>query len=199
VHAFEPLPNSQYYFTRSILALKNITKRKNAHVYPVGCGNDYSVHRIYVAQGNAGHAMLDTKDTAVDESASINVTIVPCQDALWPLRAQGQKKPHIALLKMDVEGFEDIAASGLVELFNARAVQSIRVEIAAHLLKQHGTSSGAFCKKLRSYGFTQLFYLDNFAVLTDETCQSFDTKGEFLIDVSGFLSDFKWPSRSRSL
>jgi len=184
VISIEPVPQSAYYYTRSILALPDVSKKDKVKVYNVGCGRDYSTHQIFVAATNAGQAMLDKPGNPIAQEASTNVSIVPCDDLLWPGRLRGEKPPHIAVLKIDVEGYEAHAFKGLKELFNVKAIRSIKTELAHRWLSYHNTTASDYCKILIDLGF-ELFLLNGTPFPLAE-CFKYNAP-EKEVDIIGYL------------
>jgi len=187
VVSFEPLPHSLYYYSRSVLGIDKAAKRNNLTLFNVGCGKDYAQEKIFVARNNAGNAIIGKYDGYYDVNASIPISIVPCDDALWPGRLRGEKPPHIALLKLDVEGFEPLALQGLKHLLGARAIRAIKTEISPKLLKLHGFTAGEFCNMLRMHGFT-LFLPGSDREFTATQCYEYNNKDKKIFDLVAFLN-----------
>ena len=184
VISIEPVPQSAYYYTRSILALPDVSKKDKVKVYNVGCGRDYSTHQIFVAATNAGQAMLDKPGNPIAQEASTNVSIVPCDDLLWPGRLRGEKPPHIAVLKIDVEGYEPVAFEGLKELFKAKAIRSIKTELSHRWLSYQNTTASGYCNLLMDLGFELFFKNGTFCTLDD--CYKYNTLDKE-VDIIGYL------------
>lgn len=177
VIAFEPVPDNQYYFSRSIL---NSNWRDKIQLYPVGCGADYSEHDIFLAPGNFGGTRLNAPFRN-GKNITRKITIVPCQDLLWSDRSQ--PPPQIPLLKIDVEGLEVAAMNGLKELILSGAVKAIKSEIGI-LLRYQKTSASEYCRLLKELGF-ELFDAHTNATLSDAVCRSYD-KSDKITDLVGY-------------
>jgi FkbM family methyltransferase len=85
--------------------------------------------------GNAGAsssvlAMLDAHADAAPESRYVGTEIVPQRrlDGLLPKLGIGSARP--AFLKLDVQGYEAVVLDGAVELFRARAITGLQMELS---------------------------------------------------------------------
>jgi Methyltransferase FkbM domain len=98
-------------------------------------------------------------------------------DILWPesLRAAGVAAPHIPLMKMDVQGFEMHVLRGAKALLNARAIKTIKTELAGRWLVGQGTSSFELCNFLIANDFD--IFQENGAPMFPKECAEWDTVG----------------------
>lgn len=186
VISFEPLPQSQYYYTMTAISLEDKEMRQSLDFFPMACGPDYEERKIFVASENAGSAILDVGLNAKYQAEAFPVRIVPCDDALWPDRSvEGSQVPNIALLKIDVEGFEIEALQGLRDLLKARAIKSIKTELFPQLLALHNHTAGEYCSFLREASF-KLFHGQQ--LLTQQKCEEFDRTPDMITDIEAYLT-----------
>jgi FkbM family methyltransferase len=168
VIAFEPGPDNLFYLTSSLLALREMLPEvaQRARLYPLAMGDARRVEVLHGARGNAGHSVIGSVQ-ASDKFAeggfegAQQIQVGTLDEVLWP-RAQRNDTlyypPSVAMLKLDVEGYECNALRGMRALLCARAVRSLKVEVFDHALRQQGCSGLALQQMLVEAGF--LLYLE---------------------------------------
>ena len=62
--------------------------------------------------------------------------------------------PNIAVMKVDVQGYEVLLLQGARALLEARAIKVIKTELAGKWLAAQGSSVRAYCAALAAHGFT---------------------------------------------
>ena len=70
---------------------------------------------------------------------------------LWP--DASAPPPRVALMKLDVQGFEVQLLRGARRLLNASAIRTIKFEVATKWLHAQGTTAVALCAYLDGHGF----------------------------------------------
>jgi hypothetical protein len=68
---------------------------------------------------------------------------------------------RVDLLKMDIEGYEYEAVLGSKEVFSARKVNRIALELHPELLSRRGKNAGEITDFLTSCGYRRLSKFDN--------------------------------------
>ena len=169
VIAFEPGPDNLFYLTSSLLALREMLPEvaQRARLYPLAMGDARRVEVLHGARGNAGHSVIGAVKAGGDKFAeggfegAQQIQVGTLDEVLWP-RAQRNDTlyypPSVAMLKLDVEGYECNALRGMRALLCARAVRSLKVEVFDHALRQQGCSGLALQQMLVEAGF--LLYLE---------------------------------------
>ena len=93
-------------------------------------------------------------DLAAMTRASQTIRVDTLDEVLWPEHLRHlNPPPHIAVLKMDVQGFESFVMGGAKALLKARAIRTIKTEVAAAWLKAHGSSPAELCGIIIDAGF----------------------------------------------
>lgn len=116
------------------------------------CGN---VRALNVALGAAAGMVHFTDERRKDDNncvalAADSAIEVPCQTLTSVVHEHAI--PHIALLKIDVEGFEMQVLEGAAEILNR--VDCIYVEVLDHNLRKFGSSADSLLAFLQQHGFT---------------------------------------------
>jgi FkbM family methyltransferase len=191
VVAFEPLSSNLFYLTQSLLALGADAVR-NATLYPVACGRAAATHDIYVEPGNAGNAVID-QTTFTSKAVAERVRVIRCDRVLWPADGDNDKDdaiaslppPHIALLKLDAQGYEMHVLAGLARVLGAHAIKAVKTEIATAWLRAQGTSPSAFLAALADAGFEMTH--DGHARITTAQALRYDAQPRLITDAQGLM------------
>jgi FkbM family methyltransferase len=178
VVAFEPLPSNLFYLYESLQL--NERWRDRVVVWPAALGAQAGTERIFTERGNAGNSPLRFPTHAAGSQAR-TVHVITLDSALWPDSAK--PPPRIALMKMDVQGFEAFALEGARRLLQARAIHAIQLEVATEWMRNVGRKPSEICAMLNDAGFT--LYVHECAgqkavvpnpLLSFAQCQSWDTR-----------------------
>ena len=153
VVSFEPGADNLHLFTKSALriARRSPSARARLVLYPVALGEGNYSQRLYPAVGNAGHSVVGTQQDFYAPSgheAAESIDVRQLDALLWR-----QPPPAIALLKLDVEGYECKAVQGMRRLLAARAVRVIKVEVFDGPLRAQGCSGVELQRALVLAGF----------------------------------------------
>ena len=141
VHAFEPNPSTFEALRRNI-ALNNLGNVK-AVPYAV-CDHagevDFNAHPVNRATTSIARQALDG-----------HVTRVPCTtlDEYVGRAAVGE----VAVLKIDVEGYESLVLRGAEELLGKRRVRLVYYEVCPELTRAAGFDPALPTRMLKSYGY----------------------------------------------
>lgn len=141
VIAFEPLPSNIFYFHETI-ATYNPKWKDRLVLWPVALGSTRKEETIYTEAGNAGNSALQFPTRAQRSNRRI-IQVVPLDDLLW-----SEPPPHIALMKMDAQGYEINVLEGAKKLLGAGAIKIIQTEIAAEWLTNLGKKPSQLCQIL---------------------------------------------------
>ncbi len=159
VIAFEPGADNLFYASSSLHRLNEQgtgAASTRAALVPVGLGRNASRQLLYQAIGNAGHAVIGSKPVQFAPLGHLSpqtVLIEQLDDVLWPASMRAEPPPPIALLKLDVEGFECEVLRGMARLLAAGAVRAIKVEVFDTLLRLQGCSAAELHGLLLAAGF----------------------------------------------
>ena len=164
VVSFEPGPDNAFYASRSLLRLTQEggpvpDAAKRLLLMRAALGTEASGEQLlHQAVGNAGHAVIGQKPTQyapLGHVAAQKILIRRLDDLLWPpgARSSGTPAPSIALLKVDVEGYECEVIKGMPELLKAGAVASMKLEVFDILLRVQGCSAAKLQRLVADAGF----------------------------------------------
>jgi len=160
VVAFEPGGDNLFYVTSSLQALRAAQMPGAAgrmSLIPSALGSASAHQLLHQAIGNAGHAVIGQRPTGYAPKGHVAPQPIQVQrldDVLWPLESREiTLPPSIALMKIDVEGFECEVLRGMRSLLGARAVQAIKIEVFETLLRLQGCSALELRKLLAEAGF----------------------------------------------
>ena len=162
--ALEPGPDNLFYLTSSLLALREMLPKvaQRARLYPLAMGDARRVEVLHAERGNAGHSVIgppikNARFARGGWEAAQEIYVGTLDEVLWPrahrLRNETWSPPSVAMLKLDVEGYECNALRGMRALFCARAVRSMAVEIFDNALRQQGCSGISLQQMLVDAGF----------------------------------------------
>ncbi len=87
-------------------------------------------------------------------------------DILWPRQLRRERlPPPVAMMKIDVEGFECRALHGMRRLLGAGAVKTVKVEVFESALRAQGCSGSRLQQLLLSSGFRLFQSLEQLALV----------------------------------
>ena len=127
-------------------------------LYPIALGAANGSSLLYSARGNAGHSVVGLAPfvfAPAGHEAAQRILVRRLDDVLWPeaSRAQGEPPPTVALLKLDVEGFECKSLQGARLLLRERAIRFVKTEVFEYGLRQQGCSGVQLQQMLSHAGF----------------------------------------------
>lgn len=104
---------------------------------------------------NAGNTVVD-RAIGDDEGdalkmQALQVHMRTLDHVLWPQLKTAP--PQIPLMKLDAQGYEEQVLYGARRLLGARAIQTIKLELAPHWLHNQNSSVIALYNLLSQYGF----------------------------------------------
>jgi FkbM family methyltransferase len=149
--AFEPGAPNLFYLTSTVVANEGFSDHLT--LYPFAASDSYSEMTLYVAEDNAGHAVLDKpiSKTGKQKFFEVKIRSVVLDDILWP--DPFSPPPHIKVMKIDVEGYEMHVLGGAKRLLKAGCIGTIRFEVVGVWLSGQGTSAKELLSTLHAYGF----------------------------------------------
>jgi FkbM family methyltransferase len=149
VGAFEPTPTTRAALERH-LQLNNLS---NVHVYPQAVGSAPGTAKLRVHFESTGLNTLASKD--IEWSGRIlvadqvlDVPIITLDD-----HAQQHGVDTIAMLKVDVEGFELPVIQGASQLLSQRKISKVLVEVSRSTSKNAGIGPGDLVDELAGHGY----------------------------------------------
>jgi FkbM family methyltransferase len=157
-HAFEPQPDNLYYFRATLAANEELSSWVTVH--EVGLGDHAHNSTIYRQPGNAGNSVVgvaqpdhpgNLQEIQSMEKNKANISVSRLDDELWP--DQKGPPPKIAVMKMDVQGYEVKVLRGAQRLLSARCIRAIKTEIAPAWLAAQGSTPLDLCRLLDGAGF----------------------------------------------
>jgi len=156
VFAFEPSPLNLFHLTESLhrTGLSNPLLASRVVVFPIAVGDRNCSDRIFVAKGNVGNSVVNERvrdHASQDMSLSYPIQVRKLDSVL---SAQSfTRSCSISMLKVDVQGFECRALSGMTSIVLAGAVSTMTIELANGWLSAQGCSAQHALKQMRSLGF----------------------------------------------
>ena len=147
ITSFEPNPATLFYLTSSLLANPDINKRVT--LYPYGLGSRPAVFPLYVQSGNYGNSMLRTGIHGAAKTAH-TIHVFPLDSAFIT------DTRTIRLMKMDVQGFENLVLAGAYHILSQQRVGCVSFEVAPNWLKSQNTTFGELYDSFSSYGYQVL-------------------------------------------
>lgn len=157
VLAFEPGADNRLYAEASLSALRARLPRLKgrARLQPLALSDADGEASLHQAIGNAGHATIGA---APPEFAPLGhrpaeaVAMRTLDEVLWP-RTAPRAAPRVALLKLDVEGFECKVLGGARRLLAAGAIGVLKVEVFDSMLRLQGCSAVMLQRRLADAGY----------------------------------------------
>jgi FkbM family methyltransferase len=144
VYAFEPNPNILTKLKRN-LALNGIN---NVIVFPYAVSDHAAEREIYLGQNkNSG---LTSFRKLEKDSSTLNIRTI-CLDEF----ALENRLRSPDFIKLDVEGAEYLALSGMSALLSTAKQIKVLMEISDHFLKQVAGDEASLLEKAKQYGFSE--------------------------------------------
>ena len=167
---FEPSPMNLFHLTRSLQAAHRHSPQLGLAdrlvVFPIGLGNETSATAIYADRKNSGDTIVVGKGepSASSTAASYHkweaqglVTIHALDELVPPVLSGPRPTParlaHVPLMKMDVQGYECRALTGMRRLLGSRTVDAIFTEVSLPHLKRAGCSKEGLLGLLARSGY----------------------------------------------
>ena len=144
VISFEPDPRLFPILQRNI-EQNNLTQVTALQVAAADAAGELPMAGFALGDGNFGLSRLVVNG---DAAGVFNVATERLDDALVKLGVDA-----IDLLKMDIEGAEGLALSGLAEYLQAGRVQRLLLELHPAQLAERGAKAADIIKQLQNYGY----------------------------------------------
>jgi len=147
----EPHPLNLQKMTSTLVA-QPMELRKRVALFPMAAGNE-SNHaiNIYMSSNNRGNSIVG-KEIRVDSSEAFQPAVPISVEALDNL-FHSTTNYTIALMKLDVQGYECLALDGMTNHLLSR-VQMIKTEADPTFLQQQGCTLGGLMDRLREANFS---------------------------------------------
>jgi len=158
IASFEPGAENLFYASSSLLRLVPLLEgvRHRLQLYPLALGSANHTELLHAAVGNAGHSVVGQRPTQYapqGHEQPQSILVRQLDDVLWPASQRSQPPPAIALLKLDVEGYECKALQGMQQLLGVHAIRVIKVEVFEYSLRAQGCSAVELQRMLDRAGF----------------------------------------------
>ncbi|KAL1526809.1 hypothetical protein AB1Y20_015502 [Prymnesium parvum] len=159
VVAFEPGANNLFYATSSFLRLGESLPEALGRLtlYPLAVGSSNSSSSLFSAIGNAGHSVIGQQPTLYaprGHEKAQPIIVRTLDDVLWPRSERARPPQPIALMKLDVEGYECHALRGMKEILQKGVIHLIKIEVFDYGLRAQGCSGIELQQTLTAHGFT---------------------------------------------
>lgn len=156
VLAFEPSPLNLLHLTESLhrTVLSNPLLASRVAVFPIAVGDTNGSDRIFVAKGNAGNSVVHERvrdHSSQDMSLSYPIEVRTLDSVLSSHHFP--RSSRVSIIKVDVQGFECRALSGMTSLARAGTFSTMTIELANGWLSAQGCSAQNALKQMRSLGF----------------------------------------------
>jgi FkbM family methyltransferase len=155
-HAFEPQEFNLGYLRATLDRYPKLPV--TLHEVAVGNGT-LTASVMYRQNDNAGNSVVGVihPDSPKDyDGMRRNVAVVRMSSLDEELWSHHRPPPIIALMKMDIQGYEVNALRGAKRLLEAGAIKRINMEIAPAFLNAHGNTMEELCAILTQAHFTLL-------------------------------------------
>ncbi len=146
VWSFEPDPRNRALLER------NITENDfddRVTVVPKAIGADDHIVALHRDSADSGSSSVYNRDGQASGSVPVQMTSLD----KW---AESSGWPEIGLMKMDIEGAEDDALTGMGEVISRNPALSLIVEFNVEALSSAEVSSNSFLDRLRDAGFDEI-------------------------------------------
>lgn len=150
VYAFEPDPDTFSILQKNIDANRFL---KLIEAIPTAIADREGTSTFHQYVNDAGSSSLVRRELHVRESIEVHVTTLD----LW---AESLGWPKIDVIKMDIEGAEVAALSGMHEVSRRNENLKLILEFNADALTSASSNHEEFFAHLRSLGFTRLSVVD---------------------------------------
>ena len=142
VFCFEPYPGNQ----ADIAELMRVRRLSNTELVPCAVSDSSGRAILHVKPFDGHHALADIGATETIDRIEVSVTTL---DEF----ADERGIDRVALLKVDVEGFEPEVFRGAKRLFTRRAIAGVVFEFSPRFYKQRGIDPAAPIRVLDDYGY----------------------------------------------
>jgi FkbM family methyltransferase len=145
VHAFEPIPLN-YHLLRASLCRNGYG---SAQVLQAAVGKTEGSAKFSVARDSAFSSLRDT-------GRNIEVEVIQTPVITLDGYIRQRSLPRVDILKVDVEGAEEMVLSGATELFQdtARRPRLVMLELYDPNLRPFGTSVAEILEKMSAWGYS---------------------------------------------
>ena len=136
IDSFEPNLKNALRLCESIQANQWVD---NVHIHPMGVSNQPGIFAFTEDRSNPGASHFNNKETTIRGAVQeIPVTTLDrfAKAQGWLSNDRDGKKPIIAILKIDVEGFEPAVILGAEQLLGRHIIQNVFMEITVADAKQ---------------------------------------------------------------
>lgn len=145
VYAFEPVSRNREFLIQN---LELSGAHNNVQILPLALGNQEITSKIYIPVDPGSSSMAP--ETSGDQHEEIEVKRL---DDIW----ESQGCPHVAFVKMDVEGSEPFILEGGSKFF--REIRPVVVcEVNSRKLNAMGKNMNDIYDKFSEWGYNSLFF-----------------------------------------
>jgi FkbM family methyltransferase len=146
VISFEPQPKIAEIFRRNM----RLNRISNVHLFEFALGSRTAISKLSISPGHSGGARLQ-------EDGGLSILVVNPLELLPLLQALiGTRR---TLVKIDVEGAEDMVIEALTPVFESLNVSKCIVEVDSTNLHKFGASVEALYERMSKQGFEPRFGL----------------------------------------
>jgi len=164
IYAIEPAPQNFEILKKNI----SINGYKNIEVFNFAIGDKNGIEKLYISNKSNWHSMVAFD--AQGSEKTIDVTILTIDTFL-------KDKKYPALIRMDVEGYEDKIIRGMIETLKKDRPLKLFIEIHPHImkkddvvflfniLKQYKFEITMIAKRSKCYNYNIDYILNNESIL----------------------------------
>lgn len=145
VFAFEPEPTNFFYLKKNI----GINNFNNAHAFQMAASNKNGKTKLYICSYDSGHHTIEQyggieayRQGRPSTKKHIEVSTVALDEFLK------NKTERVDVIKMDVEGAEALAVSGMKNILHSNPDIKMLIEFFPLLMKNMGSSPGKYIQSL---------------------------------------------------
>jgi len=147
VLAFEPVPSMRSRLQGNL----SLNAAENVVIHDIALSNEAGEHLFH--EGPPGHKGLSSLRSLTNEATSFSVKTMPLDDLL-------DDEFAVNLIKIDVEGAEQLVVNGMQQLL-ARQKPHIVIEVTDSYLAALGHNAVALCQSLCDLGYRMYRIADN--------------------------------------